>query len=175
VSGRTLHIFDESIEVKQYNETSHISVHDERDNVIYIYDRGKRGEVGPQGPPGYSGVTEPFYVITPGSLYGVTASLAIFGQFSSSLNPFTGSSYFDIGSNKAPWQNLFLTGSIYISNTPVIQRVTTDQQRFMIISASITASEVNGNGVFKTGNFNHLPPPVEGGIIKFGNDFFIGI
>lgn len=172
---RILHIFDETIEATQTSEISHLSVVNEGDNVIYIYDQGKRGQTGPQGPPGYSGAGEPFFVITSGSLYATTASIAILASISSSLIPLTGSGYFNIGASNSPWNNVYLTGSIYINSIPVIQYMSADQQKFLITSASITASAINERGVFITSNFNFLPPPVTGGIIKSGSDFFVGI
>jgi hypothetical protein len=173
VSNKILHIFDEAIEVQTTSTTSEISVIDTDPRVIYIYDKGKKGDVGPQGPPGFSGAGEPFFVITSGSLYATTASIAILANISSSLLPEFNNN-FDIGSENQPWRNVYAK-TFNVGSTQIISQVAPNQQKFLIVSASITASAVNDYGVFMTGNLSYLPPPVEGGIIKSGSDFFVGI
>ena len=177
------------------------------DSVVRIYEPGPQGPIGPQGPQGFSGAGEPFYVITSGSLYATTASLAIFSQFSSSLLPWTSSlSYntFDLGSQNHSWRGIYVSESIFIvksgsilvqlrgsENTLevgqskistssfgfdsyIIKRIQDNQQIFLIQSASVSHS-INQDGVFSVGDFNSLPTPIPGGIVKSGSDFYFGI
>lgn len=178
------------------------------DSVVRIYEPGAQGPVGPQGPAGFSGAGEPFYVITSGSLYASTASLAVFASFSSSLLPYTAStglSTFDLGSLLQPWRKLFVSesigfvssGSLYIEikssqenqievgqsvittssfgfDNYIVKRIQSNQQTFLIQSASVSHS-INEDGVFAVGDFTHTPTSVPGGIIKSGSDFYFGI
>lgn len=119
MAERTLHIFDETIQVQQHGIQSTLSVIDEGNRVLTIYERGLKGDKGDQGPPGFSGAGEPFYVVQSGSRYATTASLAIFASFSSSLIPYTGSQYtdYDVGSISSPWRKFFVSESIVFSKT----------------------------------------------------------
>lgn len=89
------------------------------DPVVTIYEpgiQGAKGDKGDRGETGYSGAGEPFFVITSGSLYATTGSLAIFANFSSSLLPYTSSfgTTFDLGSQSSPWRNVYVSESIFI-------------------------------------------------------------
>lgn len=112
------YIFDEiehDLEIRSGPEAV-ISIYG-ADEVTRIFEPGIQGPPGPIGPQGYSGAGEPFFVITSASLYATTASLALFASFSSSLVPWTGSSYnttFDLGSNEQPWRRVYVLESIFI-------------------------------------------------------------
>lgn len=117
MSQRTITIFEEDIRVDRVVDSSGIDIVDDGANrIIEIVSEGPRGPVGPQGPAGFSGAGEPFYVITSGSLYATTASLATFAYFSSSLNPTTvsGLTTFDLGSVSTPWRRFYVSESIFI-------------------------------------------------------------
>lgn len=177
------------------------------DSVVRIYEPGAQGPPGPQGPQGFSGAGEPFYVITSGSLYATTASLANFASFSSSLLPWTRSlseTTFDLGSLFQPWRKVFVgesigfvkSGSLFVEikasqnqieigqsiittssfgfDNYIVKRITSDQQQFLIQSASVSHS-INSQGVFSVGDFDYLPTPIPGGIIKSGSNFYFGI
>lgn len=177
------------------------------DTVLKIFEPGPQGPQGIQGPPGFSGAGEPFYVITSGSLYATTASLANLASFSSSLLPWTSSlsfTSFDLGSTNQPWRNVYVSESIFIiksgsllvqlrgsENTLevgqskistssfgfdnyILKRISSNQQTFLIQSASVSNS-INEQGIFAVGDFNYLPTPIPGGIIKSGSNFYLGI
>jgi len=94
-------IFDE-IEPTVQSERAYdgqIDIYGQSETVV-IYEPGPRGSVGPQGPQGFSGAGEPFFVIQSGSLYATTASIAFGAYISSSLLPWSGG--FDIGSLQYP-------------------------------------------------------------------------
>ena len=116
--NRTITIFEENVIVQNTLDSSGIEIIDDGANrVVEIITEGPRGPRGIQGPPGFSGAGEPFYVITSGSLYATTASLAILAHFSSSLLPWTGSfsqTAFDIGSLSHPWRSVYVSESIFI-------------------------------------------------------------
>jgi hypothetical protein len=143
------------------------------DSVVYVYEKGPKGDTGPQGPPGYSGAGEPFFVVVSGSLYATTASISLY-NINSDILP-TASSSFNIGNISYPWNDIYLKKSLFIIGKEIIKGISQDQQTFMITSASITASSVNNYGVFSIGDFNFLPEPIPGAIIKSGSDFFLGI
>lgn len=116
MADRILYIFDEDIEVRQEGSNSTLSVFSEDSNVLTIYEKGPKGDRGDQGPAGFSGAGEPFYVITSGSLYATTASLAILANISSSLLPWTSSlsrTDYDLGSQNHTWRRLYVSESIY--------------------------------------------------------------
>lgn len=97
---------------------SHINIFGDEETVVKIFEPGLPGPRGIQGERGYSGAGEPFYIITSASLYATTASLAIFGSYSSSIIPWTasiGATSFDLGSIVAPWRNIYASQSINIS------------------------------------------------------------
>lgn len=117
MSQRTITIFEEDVQVERVVDSYGIDIVDDGANkIIEIIAEGPRGPVGPQGPAGFSGAGEPFYVITSGSLYATTASLANFAYFSSSLNPTTvgGLTTFDLGGISNPWRRLYVSESIFI-------------------------------------------------------------
>lgn len=201
---RKILIFDEiepTIQTEKAND-GQIDIYGQNELVV-IYEPGPRGSVGPQGPQGFSGAGEPFFVIQSGSLYATTASIAFGAYISSSMVPWSGG--FNIGSLEYPWNKLYLSSSltfakngitdveinpgphyIDIGNTrittssigfgidPVIMRIADTYWKFNIRSGSTSAS-FNDSGVFAIGDYQYLPPPAEGGLIKFGNDFYIGI
>lgn len=177
------------------------------DSIVRLYEPGPQGPQGIQGPPGFSGAGEPFYVITSGSLYATTASLAIIASFSSSLLPYTSSlaeTTFDLGSTFQPWRKVFVSqsigfiksGSLLVEIKPrenqieigqsvvstssfgfdtyILKRISNNQQQFLIQSASVSHS-INEQGVFSVADFNYLPTPIPGGIIKSGSSFYFGI
>lgn len=115
---RTLTIFENDIIVQRVVDSSGIDIFDDGANrVIEIITEGPRGPIGPQGPAGFSGAGEPFYVVTSGSLYATTASLAILSSFSSSILPLTGSTGhtpFTLGSIFQPWKSVYTSESIFI-------------------------------------------------------------
>ena len=114
---RTLTIYEEDIVVERIVDSSGVEIIDDGANrVIEIFAEGPRGPVGPQGPAGFSGAGEPFYVITSGSLYATTASLALLASVSSSMIPWTSSvgTTFDVGSLFAPWRSVYVSESIFI-------------------------------------------------------------
>ena len=115
--AKHLYIFDDDkVEVSNVQSTDTLYKCDDDDKILIVYEGGPKGDKGDQGTPGFSGAGEPFYVITSGSLYGTTASLAIFSDFSSSLNPWTSSlSYtdFSLGSINKAWKGLYVSESIY--------------------------------------------------------------
>lgn len=201
MADRILYIFDDVVEVRQESQNSSLTVFNEENNVLTIYEPGPKGDKGEQGPAGFSGAGEPFFVVRSGSLYASTASIALIGAFvSSSILPW--SSSFDLGSTSYPWKTVYVTESIFIIRngqtfvtidkdkvqvsaslittssfgfeTPVIQRITQNQQTFLIQSASVSSS-INQEGVFSVGDFNYLPTPVPGAIIKSGSEFYFGI
>lgn len=208
VQANKVYVYEESfpeIEVVNGPDKS-LRIYGE-DSVVRIYEPGAQGPIGPQGPAGFSGAGEPFYVITSGSLFGTTASLANFASFSSSILPWTSSfnfTTFDLGSLQQSWRNVYVSESIFIVKsgsilvqlrgsentlevgqskvstssfgfeTIVIKRITNNQQTFNIQSASISHS-INEEGVFAVGDFDYLPTPIPGGIIKSGSDFYFGI
>ena len=114
------YIFDETdpeLELRSGLETTVIIHGNQFPEVVKIFEQGIQGPPGPRGPQGYSGAGEPFYIITSGSLFATTSSLALFGSFSSSLVPWTGSSYnttFDLGNIRQPWRNVYVSESIFI-------------------------------------------------------------
>lgn len=199
MADRILHIFDETVEVRQEN----------RNSSLTIFEKGPKGDRGNPGPIGLSGAGEPFYIVTSGSLYASTASLAIFASFSSSLLPWTSSlsvTDYDIGSVGNPWRRLYTSESIYfissgsiltriqanpgniqIGNTivstsslgfigsPVINYLGSEQQEFKITSGSLTGSMVNRDGLFIVGDFANLPTFVPGAIAKSGSNFYLGV
>ena len=205
---RTLTIFEDDIIVERIVDSSGIDIVDDGANrIIEIYTEGPRGQRGIRGETGYSGAGEPFYVVTSGSLYATTASLAILSSFSSSLIPSTGSYYdttHDLGSINQSWRRVYVSESIFIvksgsvlvelrgsENTleigqskittssfgfdlPMFRRVSSTQQTMTVLSGSVSAS-FNLNGIFVVSEFNSLPSPVSGGIIKSGSAFFFGI
>jgi len=79
-----------------------------------------------------------------------------------------GQNYIDIGNSRIG------TSSIGFGNESVITRNGDTYWKFNIRSGSVSAS-FNDAGVFSIGDYQYLPPPTEGGLIKFGNDFYIGI
>jgi len=118
------------------------------DSVVRIYEPGPQGPTGPQGPQGYSGAGEPFYVITSGSLYATTASLSIFGSFSSSLLPYTASnglSTFDLGSLLQPWRKLFVSESIgFVKSGSLFVEIKSSQQNQIEIGNSTISTSSFG-------------------------------
>lgn len=114
---RTLTIYEEDVLVERIVDSSGIDVIDDGANrVIEIFAEGPAGPVGSQGPAGFSGAGEPFYVVTSGSLYATTASLALLASVSSSIIPWTSSfgTTFDVGSLFAPWRSVYVSESIFI-------------------------------------------------------------
>lgn len=114
------------------------------DSVVRIYEPGAQGPIGPQGTQGYSGAGEPFYIITSGSLYATTASLSIFGSFSSSLVPWTSSfnfTTFDLGSLSQSWRNVYVSESIFIVKSgSVLVQLRGSQNTLEIGSSKISTS-----------------------------------
>ena len=197
----SISIVEDNILLDRTSDINVIEIYNDQNGIVNIYDPGPKGDKGDQGAPGFSGAGEPFFVIRSGSLYASTASIALINAFvSSSLLPWSGS--FDLGSNSYPWKTVYVTESIFIIRNgqtfvtidsdhiqvsaskittssfgfeiPIIQRIKSDQQTFLIQSASISSS-INNDGVFSIGDFNYLPIPIPGGIIKFGSDFYFGI
>ena len=186
---------------------SSLKIYDES-KIITIYEpgpRGTKGERGERGETGFSGAGEPFFVITSGSLFATTASLAIFAGFSSSLSPYAPNTPFDLGSTNNSWRNVYFSESIFIvkngvnlvsirgsentvelgqsrittssvgfSNSTVINRLSNNQQTFLIQSASVSTS-FNSDGVFVLPDFQYLPTLAIGGLIKSGSNLFFGI
>lgn len=109
----------------------------------------------------------------------------------------------DLGSLQQSWRNVYVSESIFIvksgsilvqlrgsENTLeigqskittssfgfdnyILKRIQSNQQTFLIQSASISHS-INEEGVFSVGDFNNTPTPIPGGIIKSGSDFYFG-
>ena len=172
------------------------------DSVVRIYEPGPQGRPGDQGPPGFSGAGEPFFVVQQGILYASTASIAVNAFISSSLTPWSGG--FDLGTTANPWKTVYVSESIFIikngatlvqlrgsENTleigqskittssfgfeqQVITRISSNHQTFRIQSASYSSS-IDATGIFSVADFQYLPEPVSGGIIKSGSNFFFGI
>jgi hypothetical protein len=192
VASKTLVVFEEDIQLQKVVTQESVSVYDEKSsNVVTIYAPGPKGDKGEQGPPGYSGAGEPFFVITQGSMYATTASIAIKAFISSSVLPYE-DGWFSLGDYNKRWDSLYLSESLFIitdngssatitgtyikyNNTKVLQAVNESQQVFLISSGSHTGSAVNNDGVFIIGNFGYTPPPVIGGLLKSGSDFYIGV
>lgn len=115
-----IYVFEEcepNVEVRSLADAD-IKIYGDEETVVKIFEPGLQGPRGLRGETGYSGAGEPFYIITSASLYATTASLALFGSFSSSLLPWTsssGTSTFDLGSIYAPWRRIYASESINIS------------------------------------------------------------
>lgn len=154
MADRILHIFDEdNTNVVNQDSVSTLYQCDDEDRVLIVYEGGPKGDKGEQGPPGFSGAGEPFYVITSGSLYGTTASLAIFADFSSSLTPWTSSlSYtdFDIGSVQKPWRRVYVSESIYFIKSG---------SELVNIKANPGNIQI-GNTIIATSSFGFVSAPV---------------
>ena len=135
-------------------------------------------------------------------MYATTASLSIFGKFSSSIEPWGDT--FDLGALQYPWRRVYVSESIFIvksgsvlvelrgsENTleighsrittssfgfdrDIFNRVSSDQQTLSVISSSVSMS-FDKFGVFSVSDVPVLPSVVVGGIIKSGSDFFAGI
>jgi hypothetical protein len=126
VAERQVHIFDEDpLNVTQTTPQT-IEVHDHAETRVVVIEvpgmRGAKGEQGDQGPPGFSGAGEPFFVITSGSMYASTASIALLSTVSSSLIPNTGSALFTgftLGTPTSPWKSVYLTESVVWSSASV--------------------------------------------------------
>ena len=186
---------------------SSLKIYDEV-KVITIYEpgpRGTKGEQGERGETGFSGAGEPFFVITSGSLYATTASLAIFAGFSSSISPYAPNTPFDLGSTNNSWRNVYFSESIFIvkngvnlvsirgsENTVEIgqSRITTgsfgfsnstvinrlaNDQQTFLIQSASVSTSVNSDGVFVLPDFQYLPTLAIGGLIKSGSNLFFGI
>lgn len=179
---------------------SSISIFGE-ESVVIVREPGARGATGEQGPAGYSGAGEPFFVVQSGSMYATTASIAINAFISSSLIPW--SSSFNVGSTSYAWQNAYFTGSIFIisgsstlvqinkdkieigdtritsasynfGTTEIIKRISNNQQAFVINSGSVSSS-FNETGIFIVSEFDYTPEAFSGGIMKSGSSFYFGI
>lgn len=146
MADRVLHIFDETVEVRQENRNSSLSVFSDDNYALTIYEKGPKGDQGDRGPAGFSGAGEPFYIITSGSLYASTASLAIFASFSSSLLPWTSSlsgTTFDLGSTGNPWRRLYVSESIYfIKSGSVLSQITANPGNIQIGQTIIATSSI---------------------------------
>lgn len=146
MADRTLHIFDETVEVRQENRNSSLSLFSEDNYALTIFEKGPKGDRGDQGPAGFSGAGEPFYIVTSGSLYASTASLAIFASFSSSLLPWTSSlsvTDFDLGSQNQPWRRFYASESIYfISSGSILTRIQANPGNIQIGSTIVSTSSV---------------------------------
>ena len=148
------------------------------DAVITVLEPGPMGQKGDRGETGFSGAGEPFYVITSGSMYATSASLAINAFVSSSILPW--SSSFNLGSSDYLWKNIYVSESFYIIKSG-IQKVKIGNDEFQIndipikfISSSVSSSFING--IFIISEFNNmLPNPISGGLIKSGSNFYFGI
>lgn len=180
----------------------------EETQVITLFEpgpRGAKGDKGDRGETGFSGAGEPFFVITSGSLYATTASLAIFAGFSSSLSPYTSNTPFDLGSTNNSWRNVYVSESIFIvkngvnlvsirgsENTVEIgqSRITTssfgfsnstvinrlaNNQQTFLIQSASISTSFNSDGVFVLPDFQYLPTLAIGGLIKSGSNLFFGI
>lgn len=191
---------EENIRIDVYEEGSNnLTIINDNPSIetVYIY------EPGPQGPRGEDGQAQipnlivtssqqidfnfiqnaPFYPIISGSLFGSTSSFAFFGEFSSSLLPW--SSSFDLGSFQKPWKNIYATESIQIGdvklttssinldNNQVLIRKSNTEQELKLSSGSVSGSFQSG--MFVLSDFNSLPFALRGGIIISGSDLFIGI
>lgn len=176
--------------------------------VITIFEpgpRGTKGDVGERGETGFSGAGEPFFVVTSGSLYATTASLAMFAGFSSSLFPYTSNTTFDLGSTNNAWRNVYVSESIFIvkngvelvsirgsENTVDIgqSRITTssfgfvnstvlnrvtNDQQTFSVQSASISTSFDRNGIFILPDFHYLPQFVVGGLIKSGSNLFFGI
>lgn len=160
--------------------------------IVRVVSAGAPGAPGQRGPAGPTGSHPPFFLIEGTTRYATTSSISFQADISSSLLPVIGKSVYGLGSVSKPWGSIYSTGSIIIikngsnnisidhsgitvGNKKVITRVATNQQQFLIASASITGSSVNNQGVFSIGNFHYTPNPVIGGIILSGSKFYFGI
>ena len=196
-----VYIFDEeNIKINVYEE-SRTDVHLINDNpsieIVRIYEPGPQGGRGLDGTAQipnlvvtssgqinfYSIENAPFYPIVSGSLFGSTSSFAFFGTFSSSLLPW--SSSFDLGSNTNPWQNAYISNSIFVGNSKIttasfgfddfiIKRISATQQTMILKSGSVSAS-FNTDGIFIIPSFDSLPNSCRGGLVISGSNFFVGI
>lgn len=203
-------VFEETepiVEIRS-GQDSYTNIYDVTE-VVKIFEPGLQGPKGERGERGYSGAGEPFYIITSGSLYGTTGSLAIFSTFSSSLIPQTSSNgftTFNLGSISSPWNTLYVSESVVFSkggnsqvtlvggenrinigyttietssigydNVKNIQRLSSTQQTYIFRSGSVSSS-FDETGILVLPEFDTLPTnaPV-GGIIKSGNNIYLGI
>lgn len=153
MADRILYIFDEGVEVRQEGSNSSLSVFSESPNVLTIYEKGPKGDRGDQGPAGFSGAGEPFYVITSGSLYATTASLALLANISSSLLPWTSSlssTDYDLGSQNHTWRRLYVSESIYfISSGSIFTQIQSNPGNIQI-----------GNTIVSTSSLGFISSPV---------------
>lgn len=201
--NRTLTIYEEDIIVDRIVDSSGIDIFDDGANrIIEIFAEGPRGPIGPQGPAGFSGAGEPFYVITSGSLYATTASLAFLATISSSLVPW--GSTFDVGSTANPWRSVYVSESIVIIKSgsvlatikaspdtieigqskistssfgfdnPVLSRISGDQQTLVMKSGSVSMS-FDSSGLFNIPVFSYTPSISVGSLFVSGSELFIGL
>jgi hypothetical protein len=116
VSNKQIQIFDDGPISVRRSTPNIVTVQDRETRVIEVHVpgfQGAKGEKGDRGETGFSGAGEPFFVITSGSLYATTASIALFA-ISSSLLPFTssGDPLFTLGELERPWYRLYVSESI---------------------------------------------------------------
>lgn len=177
---KVISVFDRQEIIKLYEQgissVNILSVFDTQ-NVIKLYEQGVPGVKGEKGD------SEPFYLISPDH-YGVSASISFFGQISSSFIPHI-TDTFDLGSINFGWRGIYANTEIKVQNTLInsggfgfenliIERITPNQQTFLIKSGSVSAS-FNLNGIFLISNFENLPVPNLGGLITSGSEFYIGL